>query len=317
MRPAFSVILLTTLLGAGQGLFLAMVTHQTYAFAGVLSPEGARGLYGPAAAVALALLAGGLVASFFHLGRPERAWRSAAMWRTSWLSREVIVLPAFIAATAGWALAAVSGLPDGLVYGVLPVVATVLALLLWYCTAMIYACLRFIQEWAHPLTVVNYTLIGLSSGLVLAGALAVLAGQARFVAGVAPWAIAVTLAAWFTRTLALRRNARLKPKSTLQSATGIRNPRLQQKAMGMTGGSFNTREFFHHATQLAVRRTRVGFQLLAFAVPLVLLVLAVVSGAALPWLLAVPLQFAGLLAERWFFFAQAQHPQNLYYQVVS
>jgi len=25
----------------------------------------------------------------------------------------------------------------------------------------------------------------------------------------------------------------------------------------------------------------------------------------------------GLLAERWFFFAQANHPQNLYYQQIS
>jgi len=35
------------------------------------------------------------------------------------------------------------------------------------------------------------------------------------------------------------------------------------------------------------------------------------------WWLAVVSQSVGLLAERWFFFAQAQHPQNLYYQVVS
>jgi DMSO reductase anchor subunit len=34
-------------------------------------------------------------------------------------------------------------------------------------------------------------------------------------------------------------------------------------------------------------------------------------------LLACAVQFAGLLAERWFFFAQANHPQNLYYQVIS
>jgi DMSO reductase anchor subunit len=27
-------------------------------------------------------------------------------------------------------------------------------------------------------------------------------------------------------------------------------------------------------------------------------------------------QYVGLLAERWFFFAQANHPQNLYYQTV-
>jgi len=31
----------------------------------------------------------------------------------------------------------------------------------------------------------------------------------------------------------------------------------------------------------------------------------------------VLVQAPGLLADRWFFFAQAKHPQNLYYQVVS
>jgi hypothetical protein len=35
------------------------------------------------------------------------------------------------------------------------------------------------------------------------------------------------------------------------------------------------------------------------------------------WMLACAVQAPGLLAERWFFFAQARHPQNLYYQVVS
>jgi DMSO reductase anchor subunit len=28
-------------------------------------------------------------------------------------------------------------------------------------------------------------------------------------------------------------------------------------------------------------------------------------------------QYVGLLAERWYFFAEANHPQNLYYQGVS
>jgi DMSO reductase anchor subunit len=28
-------------------------------------------------------------------------------------------------------------------------------------------------------------------------------------------------------------------------------------------------------------------------------------------------QYIGLIAERWFFFAQANHPQNLYYQQIS
>src|SRR5512134_1865066 len=89
MKPAWSVILFTTLAGTGQGLFLA-------AFAG-----GARA---EMVLVALVLTAAGLVASFFHLGHPERAWRSAAMWRTSWLSREVIVLPLFMVLVAGYGL---------------------------------------------------------------------------------------------------------------------------------------------------------------------------------------------------------------------
>src|SRR3970040_2150901 len=95
MRPAWSVLLLTTLIGAGQGLFLAL-------FAAELAGAGGSTLFVPGAALALGMLGAGLVASFFHLGHPERAWRSAAMWRTSWLSREVIVLPAFMAAAAAW-----------------------------------------------------------------------------------------------------------------------------------------------------------------------------------------------------------------------
>ena len=74
------------------------------------------------------------------------------MWRTSWLSREVIVLPAFIAVVALWWLALRVGAPRRARRGLLPLVALVVAALLWYCTAMIYACLRFIEEWAHPLT---------------------------------------------------------------------------------------------------------------------------------------------------------------------
>src|SRR5947207_14021371 len=97
MRPAFSVLFLTTLIGVGQGLFLALFTAQTYALFGLLPVLDDRLFYAQGSVLALIFLFGGLIASFFHLGRPERAWRSAAQWRTSWLSREVIVLPALMA----------------------------------------------------------------------------------------------------------------------------------------------------------------------------------------------------------------------------
>ena len=94
MQPAFSVIFLTTLIGMGQGLFLALYTEQVYAVLNVVQKTSTDTIYGVGSAVSIILLILGLIASIFHLGRPERAWRAATMWRTSWLSREVIVLPA-------------------------------------------------------------------------------------------------------------------------------------------------------------------------------------------------------------------------------
>ena len=154
---------------------------------------------------------------------------------------------------------------------------------------------------------------------MLAGALGALAGEADFARGVAPWALTLTLLAWATRAWALRRNAGLKPKSTLQSATGIHAARLAQQSMGMSAGAFNTREFFHEVSLAMVRRIKLGFQLLGFAAPACLVALTLLSPGGAPtfWTLAVALQLAGVLAERWLFFAQARHPQNLYYQVVS
>jgi DMSO reductase anchor subunit len=309
MNPAWSIVVFTTLIGAAQGLVVALAVAVLVGSA--LEASFLRAGLG----VAGVLLLAGLGASFLHLGHRLRAWRAVLMWRTSWMSREVIVLPLFIALVGGWWLA-VGG--DGLAARVLlPVACVMLAVALWVCTAMIYACLRFVQEWAHPLTVVNYTLIGLSSGLVLAGALGVLTGQGEFARVVGPWALATTLAAWGARWLSLRRNARLPPVSTLQSATGIPAVRLRQVSMGMSAGSFNTREFFHRATQAGLRRIRLGFIVLGFALPALLVAAALASDGGLAWLVALPLQALGLLAERWFFFAQARHPQNLYYQVVS
>lgn len=307
MKPAFSVVIFTTIVGLAQGL---VVTLALARLAGLVVSGGFISL---ALIVAVVLLLIGLGASFGHLGHPERAWRAAFMWRTSWLSREVIVLPAFIAVNVIWWLALRSGFDTAL----LPVIALLLAVLLWVCTAMIYACLRFIEEWAQPLTLVNFVLIGLSSGLLTACALGSLHGESALVRAAGPFALVVTLLAWLTRGLSLRHNAALKHKSTLQSATGIRASNLRQKSMGMSAGAFNTREFFHGRTAAALRQVKTAFIVLCFLLPALCALWGVAGGGAPAWVLAILLQIPGLLAERWFFFAQAKHPQNLYYQVVS
>ena len=311
MNPAFSVVVFTTAAGAVQGLVVALAIAL---LAGVpLAPSSVRA----SLLVAILLLVVGLASSFLDLGRPLRARRAAAMWRTSWLSREVIVLPAFIALVALWWLAAREPGSTPARYA-LPLAAIAVAALLWYCTAMIYACLRFIEEWAQPLTVVNFVLLGLSSGSVLASALAALASESRALALAAPLALVVTLVAWASRTAAWRHNAALRHRSTLQSATGIGSARLAQTSMGMSAGSFNTREFFHRASASALRRIKGIAIVLGFALPALLI--AGVTVGVLPDLACVAaliVQAPGLIADRWLFFAQAKHPQNLYYQVVS
>jgi DMSO reductase anchor subunit len=60
MHPAFSVIFLTTLIGAAQGLFLALFTAQSYAAFKLLPQPDAHAFYGQGSLLALALLVGGL-----------------------------------------------------------------------------------------------------------------------------------------------------------------------------------------------------------------------------------------------------------------
>jgi DMSO reductase anchor subunit len=327
MHPAFSVIILTTLIGAGQGLFLALFTVESYAAFDLL-PKQPSEFYAQGSAIALVLLIGGLVASFFHLGRPERAWRSATQWRTSWLSREVIVLPAFMGTVFLYGAAhwldinpVFAQLPSGApvnVTAVLGTAGTVLAFLLFICTGMIYACLRFLREWHTPLTVANYILLGGASGFTLAAVYSAWAAPAlaHFFGG---WALLITAIGLISRVASLIRNARLKPRSTLQSAIGIKHPRIVQKTQGAMGGSFNTREFFHGRSAGFLRSLKWWFLAAAFAIPILLLGMSMSESEPEISLLiiAFAIQYAGLLVERWFFFAQANHPQNLYYQSVA
>lgn len=309
MHPAFSVLFLTTLIGAAQGLLFALVGVEYAASLHALPVGDLRCFLLACSALSLALSGLGLIASFFHLGHPERAWRTAACWRTSWLSREVIVLPAFMAAVFAYGGAHwIGGLPT-LAIGI---VAALLAVALFVCTGMIYAAVKAIREWASPLTVVNYTLLGSASGLTLAAALAALVAP-ELAPVLATIAFGLTLLGLISRVAALARNAKLKPRTTLQTALGIRHPNIVQKAQGAMGGSFNTREFFHGASAAKFNGIRASFIVLAFVVPALLL--AIGTGTAL--IAAFVVQYPGLLAERWFFFAQANHPQNLYYRSVA
>ena len=326
MHPAFSVIFLTTLIGTGQGLFLALFLVQALGVADALSTQDGVTFYATGSLIALVLLGGGLIASFFHLGHPERAWRSAAMWRTSWLSREVIVLPAVMGAIFVYGVLhyfgnetnifSLSNPQLGALTFWVGVAGALLCIALFVCTGMIYACLKFIEEWHSPLTLINYTLLGTASGFALATA---------FSAYVAPnlvqffaWcSLVLTMLAFAFRAGSLVRNKHIRHMSSLQTAIGVKHTKIQQKAQGAMGGSFNTREFFHGKSAAFLKSIKWIFLVLVFLIPVLLLLVGLSAQASGLFVLVFLVQYLGLIAERWFFFAQAKHPQNLYYQTIS
>jgi DMSO reductase anchor subunit len=330
MHPAFSVIFLTTLIGAAQGMFMALVTGQVYGMANLLAPQDSVSFYAMGSLMALILLGGGLVAAVFHLGKPSyfltRAWRGMSQWRTSWLSRELIALPAFMFLVFLYGLVHYLGwtTPWFVIKGVIPVDASlvigtlgvIMSLILFVSTAMIYASLRFLQEWHSPLTVANFIFFGLASGFTMAAAFSAWA-EVDLVGFYGTWAVVFTVIAAITRGFSMLRNSRIKHKSTMKTALGIRHTKITQRSMGFMGGSFNTKEYFHGASDATLHTVRLFFLLNVFAVPVALLAASNALASAYLPMLAFAVQYIGLVAERWYFFTEGKHPQNLYYQTVG
>ena len=246
------------------------------------------------------------------------------MWRTSWLSREVIALPVAMAGVFAYAVIRYFGLDfEVMAIGRIPLTLSIVAgffavvaiFALFACTAMIYASLKFLQQWHSPLTVLNFFLMGSASGFTLATLLAVVtaAGPYEYFSGMA---IFLTLAALLARLASLSRNRKLRSPSTLQSAIGVHHPTIRQIAQGAMGGSFNTRAFMHNYGSGVVRLARRFFLISGFMLPLSLLLFSA-ADTLLICAAAMLLQFLGLLAERWYFFIEAEHPQNVYYQMIS
>lgn len=323
MHPAFSVLFLTTFIGIGQGLLIALVTGQWYFVIGASGTQETGMFYGLGAALSLVFLGLGLLASFFHLANPQRAWRAATKWRTSWLSREVVVLPAVMGLTiiygavhlldlklVVWTFDNQKALDLTMAVGFLAAGAS---LLLFVCTGMIYACVKFIREWSSSWTVINFTLMGLASGFTLAAGFAT-EMDSRLGGFFIGAAITLTLVAMAGRAFHLWRNTRLKTGSTLKSAIGIHHPQIRQISQGFMGSSFNTTEFRHPGGGEMVKGLVAFFLVFGFAMPAALLAAGLAS-AETPFLwMAFASQFLGLMAERWAFFAQGRHVQNLYYQ---
>src|SRR5690606_28796887 len=130
-----------------------------------------------ALSTAFAVLQAGLGASILHLGRPLYAFRAVLGWRTSWMSREIIVFGAFAAVCCATLIAAWS---DRLFWSVPPLVqhslsmaTTFVGLVAVFCSTMIYIDTRR-PTWSLGPTMVKFYLTSLMSGSAMIGTSALL-----------------------------------------------------------------------------------------------------------------------------------------------
>ena len=286
MHPAPSVILFTVFSGIGFG-FLALLGL------GVLTASGwtAFFLWG----LGYALAVGGLLASTFHLGHPERAFRAFSQWQTSWLSREGVASVATLLVLAPVAAGQWLGLPAprGLGWiGAAGCAATVL------CTSMIYAQLKTVPRWHHWITPILFLAFALTGGLILAGQML---------------AVPAALALSAILFLSFRIGDGQFPAAALTTghATGLSHlGRVTVLERGHTAGNYLLTEMIHAVGRKHAEKLRLIAILLAGVLPaLVLLVLPPL--AAIP--LATAIHLIGAMAARWLFFAEAEHVVGLYY----
>lgn len=304
MHPAPSIIIFSTLSGAGFGLVALLGSGL-----GPASP--AFGFV--ACGLAFFLSCAGLVSSLWHLGNPQRAWRALTQWRTSWLSREGVLAIAALGAFGLYALAWVSGYGRMWPLGLL---ASGLALLTVYATSMIYASIRAVPRWAKAPTPFLFVAYALASGALALGAAAAPFTQPTgfgIVAGALLLLIAAAAAFWWT-SIASRIGLDADGSSP-ETAIGL--PALGRARLfeaPHTAPNYLMKEMVFRVGRKHTQKLRRIVVLFGFIFPLICLFLVAAAPSLSPILaLALAVHLLGVAASRWLFFAEAEHVVSLYY----
>ncbi len=310
MHPAPSIIFFTTSSGAGYGLLCLLALGGLF---GVVPSERWLGFAG--FFLSLGLITVGLMASTFHLGHPERAWRAVTQWRSSWLSREgVLALSTYLPAFGigfGWVVLGSTG--GG--FAPLALLAAIGALLTVYCTGMIYGSLKPVREWYQPLVAPIYLAFALMTGALLLHALLALFGVAS---GWVGWlALGATLLAYGLKARYWQIVDRSDEASTPATAIGLGGSGLVRMVdPPHTQTNYLLQEMgFAVARKHAQKLRRLAYVVGVLGAGLLTLLALSTTGiaAGLLAVLAAVSGIGGVVIERWLFFAEASHTVMLYY----
>ena len=310
MHPALSVIVFTTLSGAGYGLLACLGLA---AMAGWLPAD--RGLAAVSLALSLGAITIGLMSSSLHLGHPERSWRAFSQWRSSWLSREGVssmatYAPALLFALGWLVIGSTSGI--WALFGAISAVGAVVTVV---CTAFIYQSLKPIQRWNNGWVLPNYLALAAMTGVLWLIAVLSLFGISDgflVVAAVLCISVAALLKAQYWRFI-----DRTASRSDAGTATGLGAlGRVQLFEAPHTSENYLMKEMGFRIARKHAAKLRMIALVAAFFLPLLLTLAQLLLPPALSALCAIPaavIATLGVLTERWLFFAEAKHTVMLYY----
>lgn len=312
MHPAYSVIVFTTASGAGYGLLIWLAIAAAF---NLVPRDTMLGFFG--LGLALALITIGLLTSSLHLGRPERAWRALSQWRSSWLSREgiasIVTYGPAGALGFGWVFG--EFVPGQIAIGA--VLSVLGALVTIWCTGMIYASLPTIRAWNQPLVAPTYVALALGTGGVLLCLLLTIFGYEIRWAAMAT-VLALALGAILKRLYWSTIDAAAKTY-TAESATGLGQfGTVRPLDPPHTQPNFVMREMGYQVARRHADKLRRLSVVLLFLLPIVAGLLLLLNfpnsiQIAIATLSTISVA-AGVLTERWLFFAEAEHVVMLYYR---
>ena len=287
MHPAPSIIAFSTFSGLGLGLLVWLGLDPT-------PPTGwtAFAFF----ALGFILAGGGLIASTFHLGHPERALKAFTQWKTSWLSREAWAALGALSVMGLYAL--------GLVFfdqhwWPLGWVGAALCLATVFATSMIYAQLRTVPRWNTPLTPALFLAYSVAGG-------ALLSGRVTIAIGLLVLAAALQTIWWKTGDARFAQSG-----TTLETATGLGSiGKVRSFEPPHTGTNYLLREMVYEIGRKHADKLRLLGITLALLLPVILLLLPFSHILAFVSILS---HVGGVLVTRWLFFAEAEHVVGLYY----
>ena len=287
MHPAGSVIVFTVASGLGFGLL-------TWLGIGVPTLKGWHAFW--YYAVAFGLAGGGLLASTFHLGNPQRFLKAFSQWRSSWLSREGCLAVASMAVMGVFAICSIF---MGSIWQPLGYIGAALSVLTIFATSMIYAQLKTVPRWNHWTTPCLFLLLSLGGGALLA----LQTWSAGILIGLAG---VVQLLAWY-----LGDNQFKRRRSNIGTATGLGfRGTVRSFESPHTGNNYLLKEMVHKVGRKHAQKLRV----IAFALMIVSPLICLFISFSIPVVaVALVLHILGIFTQRWLFFAEAEHVVGLYY----